>query len=79
MQSTTQPTPHPSSRPHNTTLRAAGAQHRALDAQLAQMQRLQAQAKAMQSAPRQSPEEAMRQLEGAIRQQGQKLLEAPKA
>ena len=55
--------------PAIATVRAAGAQHRALDAQLAQMQRLQAQAKAMQSAPRQSPEEAMRQLEAAIRQQ----------
>ena len=33
------------------------------------MQRLQAQAKAMQALPRQNPDEAMRQLEGAIRQQ----------
>lgn len=55
--------------PAITTLRTAGEQHRALDAELARMQRLQAQAKAMQSAPRQNPEEAMRQLEAAIRQQ----------
>lgn len=51
------------------TLRAADSQRRALDAQFARMQRLQSQAKAMQSAPRQNPEEAMRQLEAAIRQQ----------
>jgi len=55
--------------PAITTLRTAGEQHRVLDQQLANMQRLQAQAKAMQSAPRQNPEEAMRQLEAAIRQQ----------
>ena len=55
--------------PAITTLRTAGEQHRVLDTELARMQRLQAQAKAMQSAPRQNPEEAMRQLEAAIRQQ----------
>jgi general secretion pathway protein M len=33
------------------------------------MRRLQAQGKAMQSLPRQNPDEAMRQLEGAIKQQ----------
>ena len=55
--------------PAITTLRNAPAQHRLLDAQLAHMKRLQAQAKAMQSQPRQSPDEAMRQLEAAIRQQ----------
>jgi general secretion pathway protein M len=55
--------------PALTTLRTADEQHRVLDAELARMQRLQAQAKAMQSAPRQNPEEAMRQLEAAIRQQ----------
>lgn len=55
--------------PAITTLRTAGEQHRVLDAELARMQRLQAQAKAMQSAPKQNPEEAMRQLEAAIRQQ----------
>lgn len=55
--------------PAIATLRTADAQHRALDAQLANMQRLQAQAKAMQALPRQNPEEAMRQLEATIRQQ----------
>lgn len=55
--------------PAITTLRTAGEQHRVLDAELARMQRLQAQAKAMQSAPKQNPEEAMRQLEAAVRQQ----------
>jgi len=51
------------------TLGAAGEQHRALDAQLQHVQRLQAQARAMQAQPRQGHEEAMRQLEQAIRQQ----------
>lgn len=55
--------------PAIATLRGADAQHRALDAQLAHMQRLQAQARAMQALPRQNPEEATRQLEAAIRQQ----------
>lgn len=51
------------------TLHSAEEQHRALDAQLQHMKRLQAQARTMQSQPKQSPEEAMRQLESAIRQQ----------
>lgn len=55
--------------PALATLRDAEAQHRTLDAQLAHMRRLQAEAKAMQALPKQGPEEAMRQLEGAIRQQ----------
>jgi len=55
--------------PALATLRGAEAQHRDLDAQLAHMQRLQAQAKAMQALPRQNPDEALRQLEVAIRQQ----------
>lgn len=50
-------------------LRTAETQHRTLDAQLQQMRRLQAQAKAMQAQPRLAHEEAMRQLEQAIRQQ----------
>lgn len=54
--------------PAIATLRSAEAQHRAADAQLQHMRRLQAQAKAMQSQPRQSHDEAMRQLEAAIRQ-----------
>jgi len=55
--------------PAITTLREADTQQRALDAQLAHMQRLRADAKAMQALPRQNPDEAMRQLEAAIRQQ----------
>ncbi|HEY8358940.1 MAG TPA: type II secretion system protein GspM, partial [Ramlibacter sp.] len=55
--------------PALATLRSAETQHRALDAQLLQMGRLQAQAKAMQAQPRQGHEEAMRQLEQAIREQ----------
>lgn len=51
------------------TLRSAEAQHRALDNQLQHMRRLQAQARAMQAQPRQNPDESMRQLEAAIRQQ----------
>ena len=50
-------------------LRGAEAQHRMLDAQQQQMARLQAQAQAMQSQPRQSYDEALRLLELAIRQQ----------
>jgi general secretion pathway protein M len=55
--------------PALATLRSADAQHRALDQQLQHMRRLQAQAKAMQGQPRQNQEDAMRQLEEAIRQQ----------
>lgn len=51
------------------TLRSADAQHRALDAQLQHMQRLQAQAQAMQGQPRLTHDEAMRRLETAIREQ----------
>lgn len=54
--------------PALATLRSAAAQHRTLDAQLQHMRRLQAQAKMMQSQPRQNNAEAMRQLEAAIRQ-----------
>ncbi len=53
--------------PAIATLRSAEAQHSSLDAQLQNMRRLQSQAKAMQSQPRQNPDEAMRQLEAAIR------------
>ena len=55
--------------PAFATLRSAAAQHRTLDAQLQHVQRLQAQAKAMQAQPRQGHDEAMRQLEQAIKQQ----------
>ena len=51
------------------TLRTAATQHRVLDAQLQQVLRLQSQARAMQAQPRQSQDEAMRQLEQAIREQ----------
>lgn len=54
--------------PAIATLRSADAQHRSLGAQLQQMRRLQAQAQAMQAQPRQSRDDAMRQLETAIRQ-----------
>ncbi|TWO65528.1 type II secretion system protein M [Caenimonas sedimenti] len=55
--------------PALATLRSAESQHRTLDAQLQQMQRLQAQAQAMQAQPRQTYDEALRQLEQAIRGQ----------
>lgn len=55
--------------PALATLRSAENQHRALDAQLQRMLRLQAQAQAMQAQPRQTHEEALRQLEQAIRGQ----------
>lgn len=55
--------------PALATLRSADAQHRTLDNQLQHMRRLQAQAKAMQSQPRQGRDESLRQLEAAIRQQ----------
>src|SRR5690606_820209 len=51
------------------TLRAAEEQHRTLDAQLLQMRRLQAQAQAMKSQPRQGQAESLRQLEATIREQ----------
>ena len=51
------------------TLRSAGEQHRLLDAQLQRMQRLQADARRMQAAPRLNHDESMRQLEAAIGQQ----------
>jgi general secretion pathway protein M len=55
--------------PALATLRSADEQHRTLDAQLEQMQRLRAQARAMQAQPRQPPGESLRQLEAAIREQ----------
>jgi general secretion pathway protein M len=55
--------------PALSTLRSAESQHRALDVQLQQMRRLQAQARAMQAQPKFNHDEAMRQLEAAIRQQ----------
>ena len=55
--------------PALATLRSADAQHRALDAQLQFMKRLQAQARDMQGQPRQNPNEAIRQFEASVRQQ----------
>lgn len=51
------------------TLRVSDSQHAHMDAQLQQVLRLQAQAKAMQAQPRQGHDEALRLLETAIRQQ----------
>lgn len=53
--------------PALATLRAAPAQHRALDAQLQQMQRLQAQASAIQAQPVISQDDARRLLEASIK------------
>jgi general secretion pathway protein M len=55
--------------PALSTLRSAEIQHRTIDTQVQHMLRLQSQAKAMQAQPRQSHDDAMRQLEQAIRQQ----------
>jgi general secretion pathway protein M len=48
--------------PALATLRTAEVQHRALDTQLQHMRGLQAQAQALQAQPKQSHDEAMRQL-----------------
>lgn len=53
--------------PALATLRAAPAQHRALDAQLQQMQRLQAQAAAIQAQPALAQDDARRLLEASIK------------
>lgn len=50
------------------TLRSAEAQHQALDTQLQQMQRLQAQATQLQNQPKINPDEAQRALEAAMKQ-----------
>jgi general secretion pathway protein M len=54
--------------PALSTLRTAEAQHRALDAQLQHMRSLQAQAQALQAQPKQSHDEALRQLELSVRE-----------
>ena len=54
--------------PAVATLRAAPAQHQALDAQLQRMQALRAQAQALQAQPRQNGEDAARALEASVRQ-----------
>jgi len=53
--------------PALAVLKAAPAQHRALDAQLQHMQRLQAQAKALQAQPVLSSEQARHALESALK------------
>jgi len=52
--------------PALAVLKAAPAQHRALDAQLQHMQRLQAQAKALQAQPVLLPEQARQALDSAM-------------
>jgi len=54
--------------PALATLRTAGDQRRAIDAQLQRMAALRTQAQAMQSQPKQSRDEAVRQLEQTVRQ-----------
>ena len=54
--------------PALATLRSAEEQHRALDAPLQPLLKLQAQAQAMQSQPKQTHDEALRLLELSIRQ-----------
>ena len=55
--------------PALATLRAAEGQHRLLDAQLQQMQRLQLQVKTLQAQPRMPFVEARRMLEASVKQQ----------
>ena len=55
--------------PPLATLRAAEAQHRALDSQLQRMRALQSQAQLLQSQPRLTPEDATRLLEATVRTQ----------
>lgn len=54
--------------PALATLRTAEQQHRVLDAQLQEMQSLQAQAQALQALPKQNYDEAVRLLELSVRQ-----------
>ena len=54
--------------PALTVLKTSEAQHRSLDGQLARMQALQQQARALQSQPRQSHDDSLRALEAAVRQ-----------
>ena len=55
--------------PALATLRAAEGQHRLLDAQLQQMQRLQQQVKTLQAQPRMASDDARRMLEASVKQQ----------
>jgi general secretion pathway protein M len=52
------------------TLRSAASQHSLLDAQMQQMQSLQAQAKALQAQPRIAPDEARRLLDASVKSFG---------
>ncbi|MFN2581276.1 MAG: type II secretion system protein GspM [Candidatus Dormibacteria bacterium] len=54
--------------PALSTLGTADQQRRSIDAQLQRMAEMRTQAQAMQSQPKQSREEAMRQLENSVRQ-----------
>jgi general secretion pathway protein M len=54
--------------PALAVLKTSEAQHRSLDAQLARMQALQQQARALQSQPRQSHDDSLRALEASVRQ-----------
>lgn len=56
--------------PALATLRAAPAQHRVLDAQLQQMQRLQAQAASIQAQPVLARDDARRLLEASVKPMG---------
>ncbi len=56
--------------PALATLRSAANQSLLLDAQLQQMQSLQAQAKALQAQPRIAPDEARRLLDASVKQFG---------
>lgn len=56
--------------PALATLRAAAPQHRLLEAQLQQMQRLQAQAKTLQTQPPLALNEARRRLEASVKPLG---------
>lgn len=54
--------------PALAVLRTSEPQHRALDAQLARMQALQQQARALQGQPKQGYDDSLRALEAAVRQ-----------
>jgi general secretion pathway protein M len=56
--------------PARAVLKSADAQHQALDAQLQQMQRLQAQARALQALPTLNAREAQAALQASIKQLG---------
>ncbi len=55
--------------PALATLRVADGQHLALDTQIQQMRRLQAEARTLQAQPQLAPDDARRLLEGSVKQQ----------